>query len=174
MAKKSRAAELRRGKQSESCTDHLHHHPGHHSLRCSGGDWALRLRLQRSVLGRGLGLALWRQPEGLGRSMPQAGEQNTTAGGTQEEVWTHRRSKVLLLGRARGEGTDRHRNLFPCAGSQRVGHLLQRLWVARGHLFGLLETGASCAGYGWSGTACTGSAQHSASQKPEGDVARHH
>ena len=33
--------------------------------------------------------------------MPRAGEQNTTAKGTQEEVWACRRSKAPLLGRAR-------------------------------------------------------------------------
>ena len=45
--KKSAAAGLRRAKQSESCTDHLYHHPGHHSLRCLGGVWVLRLRLHQ-------------------------------------------------------------------------------------------------------------------------------
>ena len=43
--------------------------------------------------------------------MPLAGEWNTMAEGTQEKVWAHRRSKVLLLGRARGGGADCHRNL---------------------------------------------------------------
>ncbi len=38
-------------------TDHLNHPPGHHCLSCSGGGWAQRLRLQRSVPGRGLGTA---------------------------------------------------------------------------------------------------------------------
>ena len=51
--------------------------PRHHSLRHSGGGWALRLRLQRSLLGRGLGLAVWRQPKDLGSSVPWAGELNT-------------------------------------------------------------------------------------------------
>ena len=64
------------------------------------------------------------------------------AEGTLEEVSTHR-SKVPLLGRMRGGGADHHRNLpvHACAGSQRVGHLWHRLWVARSHLFGLQETG---------------------------------
>ena len=62
---KSAATGLRRAKQSESCTDHLHHHPEWHSLRCLGGGWALRLRLQGSVLRRGQGVTVWRQPEGL-------------------------------------------------------------------------------------------------------------
>ena len=30
--------------------------------------------------------------------------------GTRKKVWALRRSKVPLLGRARSEGTDRHRN----------------------------------------------------------------
>jgi len=54
---KNTAAGLRTAKQSESHTNHLNHWPGHHRLRSSGRGWALRLRLQRSVLGRGLGLA---------------------------------------------------------------------------------------------------------------------
>ena len=45
VTKKSAAAGLRRAKQRESHRDHLHHCPGHHSLRCSGGGWVLRLRL---------------------------------------------------------------------------------------------------------------------------------
>ena len=57
VAEKSAAAGLRTAKQSESCTDHLTLQPGHHSLRYSGGGWALRLRLWRSVLGRELEMA---------------------------------------------------------------------------------------------------------------------
>ena len=60
--------------------------PRHHSLRHSGGSWVLRLRLWRSVLGRGLGLAVGRQPEGLGSSATWAGEWSTTAKGVWEEV----------------------------------------------------------------------------------------
>ena len=40
-----------------------------------------------SVPGRGLGLAVWRQSEGLGSGVPRDGERNATAEGTQEEVW---------------------------------------------------------------------------------------
>lgn len=71
-SEKSRAAGLRRAKQRESNTDHWYHLQGHHSLRHSEGGWALRLRLQKLVLVRGLGLALWRQPEGLGSIEPRA------------------------------------------------------------------------------------------------------
>ena len=60
--------------------------PGHHSLRCTGRGWTLRLKLRRSVPGRGLELAVWRQPEGLGSSLPRAGEWGTTAERTQEEA----------------------------------------------------------------------------------------
>ena len=82
----------------------------------------LRLRLWRSLPGKGLELAVWRQPEGLGSGVPQAGEQSTIAKGTQEEVWPHRRGKAPLLGRARGGGVDCHRNLpVHITGSQRWG-----------------------------------------------------
>jgi len=54
-------------------------------MRHAGGGWALGLRLQRSVAGRGLGLAVWRQPEGLGSGVPYAGEWNARAMRTQVE-----------------------------------------------------------------------------------------
>ena len=76
--------------------------PGHHSLTCLEGGWALRLGLWRSVPGKGLGLAVWRQPEGLGSLVPQAGERNATAEGTLKEVWACRRSKTIGKGRRRG------------------------------------------------------------------------
>ena len=40
-----------------------------------------------------------------------AGEWNAMAEGTWEKIWACRRSKVPLLGRVRGGGTDHHRNL---------------------------------------------------------------
>ena len=88
-----------------------------------GRDWALRLRLQRSVPGKGLGLTVWRQSE-------RAREQCTKAWGAKhysqrklEEVWGLRRSKAPLLGKARGAGPDCHRNAFLCThmDSWRVG-----------------------------------------------------
>ena len=85
-----------RTKQSESRTDHLHHWLRHHSLRGLGRGWALRLRLQRSVPGRGQGLAVWGQPEGLRSSAPwvrqwylQAGQWNAMAGGPTGEARRH-------------------------------------------------------------------------------------
>ena len=69
--------------------------------------------------------------------MPQAGEWNVMTEGTWEKVQTRRRGKVPLLGRVRGGGVDCHRK-FPVpkharvlAGSQRVGQLWLRLWVAK-------------------------------------------
>ena len=75
-------------------------------------------------------MAVWGQPEGLRSGIPWTGEQNTTDEGTQEEVWAHRRSKVPLLGRARGGGVDHHRNL-------------------PAHTWALKRVGASGAGYQW-------------------------
>ena len=103
------------------------------SLGCLEEGWVLRRRIWRSVPGKGLGLAVWRQPEEvvcqrLRSGMPWAGECNATAEGTWEEVWAHRRSKAPLLGRVRGSGADCHRNIFLCTrmDSWRVG-----LWVVR-------------------------------------------
>ena len=76
----------------------------HHRLRHSGGSWALRLRLWRSVTGRGPGLAVYREPKGLGGGAPLAGEWSAIDEGACDEAWAHRRSKAPLLGRVRGGG----------------------------------------------------------------------
>ena len=70
VTQKSAAAGLRMEKQSDSHTDHLKPRHRHHCLRCSGGGWALRLRLWRSVPRRGLGLEVSRQPKGLRSHAP--------------------------------------------------------------------------------------------------------
>ena len=61
------AASLWQPKWRENCTDGQCHHPALLSLRhtttCAGGGWQLELKLQSSELGRGLGLAVWKQPE---------------------------------------------------------------------------------------------------------------
>ena len=44
-----------------------------------------------------------------GSGVLQAGEWNTTAEGTQEEVWAHRRSKAPLMGRMKRGGVDLHK-----------------------------------------------------------------
>ena len=104
-----------------------------------GGGWALRLRLQRSVPRRGLGLAVSGQSEGLGSCVPWAGEQNTTARGS---LGPQEKQGAIVGGGTRGGRVDHHRNVFPCAyiGSQRAGHLWLRLRVVRGHLLGLWES----------------------------------
>ena len=68
-----------------------------------------------------------------------AGEWNAMAEGTQEKVWACRKSKVPLLGSARGGEADCHKNIFlyTHADSWRTG-----LWVARHLLCGLW--GAYC------------------------------
>ena len=89
----------------------MNHWHRHHSLRNLGGDWELRLRLQKSVTGSRLKLAVWRQPEsreqcaaGEGSAMLRDGEGKATVEGTQEKVWTHRRDKAPLLGRGEEKG----------------------------------------------------------------------
>ena len=86
-SEKSEAACLRRAQQRESHTDDWYHHPLYLSLRYSGRSLAQRLGLQRSVLGRGLGLAVWRQPEGAGeqhhreqRRRPRPAREGTIVG----------------------------------------------------------------------------------------------
>ena len=106
-SEKSAAAGLRRAKQRE-----LHRPlvpcPRCHSLRCLGRGWALRLSLPRSIPGRGLGLAMWRQPEGLESTAPRAGDRNTIAqGGTggglgmpekQGTIWGERCGGGTIIG----------------------------------------------------------------------------
>ena len=115
--------------QSEECkaereggTDQKYHCATHRSLRQLGGGCVLRLGLLRSVPGRGLGLAVWKEPEG-------ARGWSTTAKGVQEEAWAHQRSKVSLLGSEREGVWDHHRNFFlcTCMGSQAAGNPLQGL-----------------------------------------------
>ena len=92
------------------------------------GAWVLRLRLRRSVLGTGLGLAVWRQYEGLGIGVPRTREWITRSEAPWELVWAHMRSKVLLLGKTGGGEVDFHRNIFlsACVDSWRA-----RLWAPR-------------------------------------------
>ena len=131
VTEKSTEPGLRRKKQSESCIDHMHHWPRHHSLRCSGGGWVLRLRLWKSVLRKGLGLVV--------KESLRVWEWCSTAKGIQEEVWAHRRCKAPLLGRVRGGKEGHPRNLFLCIcqGCQRAGHLWQRQQMSRSHLLRL-------------------------------------
>ena len=105
------------------------------------GPWlGAETQVRRSVPGRGLGLAVWGEPEGLRSGVSLAGEWCSTgwewsamAEGTQERVWASRRSKVPLLGRMRGGVVDFYRNLPEFAVPQRAGHLWHRLWVVRSH-----------------------------------------
>lgn len=80
------------------------------------------------------------------RGMPRAGEWRATNKGTQEEVSACRRSKVSLLGRARGGGADRCKNIFLCAD---VDSWKAGLWAVRHLLFGLWVMGPSCMDCWW-------------------------
>ena len=66
-----------------------------------------------------------------------AGEWNTIAKGAWEEVWAHRRSKALLVGRGRGGGATPIGISLCMLGlsEEGAGHLWCRLQVARRHLF---------------------------------------
>ena len=79
------------------------------SLRCSpagaGRGWVLRLGLQRSDPGRGLGLAAWRQLEG-------ARVWCSTTKGVWEEARARQKGKVPLFWDMRGEGQDHHMSFF--------------------------------------------------------------
>ena len=93
--------------------------PGHHSLRCLGMGWVLRLKLQRSFPVRTLGFG-----SGHDDSL-RAREWSTIPEGTQEEGWACRGTIAVKI---RGRGKDHHRNIFLCAstGSWVEGHLLLR------------------------------------------------
>ena len=111
-SEKSTGAKLRRAKQRVRHTDNQYHCLGHHRLRHTGRGWALRLKLQRSVLGRGLGWAVWRYPEEPWSNVPWAGDESHSWGtvggglGSQEKQGT-------MLGRVR----ERGERYFPlCSG----------------------------------------------------------
>ena len=86
---------------------------------------------------------MWRQPEGLGSGVPQAGEQRATAKGTQEEVWAHRRSKLALWGGQEEEGQTAIGISVPANACRltEAGHLWHRLQVVRHHLCRLQVAG---------------------------------
>ena len=166
---KSAAAGLKTAKQSESHTDHLNHRPRHHSLRHLGRDWVLRLRLQRLVQGRGLGLAVWGLPKGLRSSAPWAGKWYTMGwvvehhgrGNPGEGPGLQERQGAIVGKgeRRRGQtdiGNSPHLSLCMPAGSQRAGWLWSRLHVARNLLLIYGRLGTSCAGYRRSSTFCVG------------------
>ena len=69
-----------------------------------GWELGTRFRFLSSVPGRGLELAVWRQPEGLWNSASWAGKQSAIAERAWEEAWASRRSQPPLLGRVRRGG----------------------------------------------------------------------
>ena len=121
---KTTAIGLRRAKQSERYTDPSAEQPRHHSLRHSGRDWVLRLRIWRSVPGRGVVQAGQREPVGLG-----AGCQMMESKAPQLR---EPRKRSVPVGEARhgcweggGGGAGHHQNLISCThmASQRVGYI---------------------------------------------------
>ena len=89
---------LRKKHSSQSEEGKAEREPHRPSTPPPGAPQPERLGLQNSVLGKGLGLAVWKQPEGA-----------------RKEAWAHRGSKVPVLGRARGGGGgDGCRTCFPC------------------------------------------------------------
>ena len=125
---KSIVAGLRRAKQREHCTDHQYQPPSMPQPEMLERELGTEIQVLEASSGERTRLAVWRQPVGLQNCEPRAGEQSITAKGIREEVWAHRRSKAHLLRRARGRGTDHHRNIFLCIlmDPQREG-----LWAAR-------------------------------------------
>ena len=93
----------------------------------------LRLRLWRSRPGKGLELAVWRQPEGEGRGVPQAGKQSSTAKGAQEEALALQKKQDTIA----GEGERRKRS-GAAIGISFSAHMQALGWWS-----------PSCAGFGW-------------------------
>ena len=115
-SQKSRAAGLRSKKQSESRTDHLNHWYRHQKPRCSDGGWAPTPRPWRLVPRSGLGLTVWRQPEGLGNLVTGWREQYAKGWGVESHNRGHmgegpdpqvRQGTSVGEGRARGAGCHR-------------------------------------------------------------------
>lgn len=109
-----------------------------------------KLRLQRSVPGRGLGLAVWEQPERLRSSVSGAGEQCDTGWGVElhgrgnpgGDLGPQKQGTIVGEGE-RGE-EDSHRNL-PAHILALRGLGTSGTEVMRSHLFRLQESGCfSC------------------------------
>ena len=107
-------------------------------MRCSGRGWPLRIRFWRSVPERGLGVAVWRLPVGLGNSTPWTHKWSAKDEGGKEEAWAHSKSKVPFWGMVRGRGGDHHQTIF-----------LAHVWPLR-------QWGTSCTGYAWWAPSCAG------------------
>ena len=73
-----------KAKQTESHRDNWYHPLGHHSLRYTGRGWVVRLGLQRSVRGRELGLAVWKEHEGTRKCVPRPRECRRKSGTARE------------------------------------------------------------------------------------------
>lgn len=123
------------GQSRKSHTDNQYHHLVHPSLRHSSRIWALRLGLWGSLPGRGLGLAMWKQPEGLG----SFGKMSEPAKGFQEDVHhsqgisggclSQPKNQNIIVGECRREGgwTATGTSFSVHASSQEAGHLLHGL-----------------------------------------------
>ena len=142
---------------------------GYYSLRCSGRGWGLRLRLQRSLPGRGLGLAVWRQPEGskewyamgwgveghswenLGGGLGPQEKQGTTVGEGKGRRWaTIGISSHADIHTLRGRGASGTGYWWWCATS--LGHRRQYIWCGlwvAGHLFWRLSAGEGVLSTTW-------------------------
>ena len=96
--------------------------------RAGAGHWVSG----SSVMGRGLGLAVWRQPEGPGSRAPQLREHAC------EEFWACKKIIVPLLGRVRGRGQTTIGISFPA------------------HVQTLRGQSTSGERYWWLGTSCVG------------------
>ena len=86
---------------------------------------------------------------GRGAVRHRAEEGNATAEGTWEKVWTCRRSKTPLLGRARGRGVEGHRKLCTERAQRRLSEGEAALAQAKGSkkpLARLGETGSFLCG----------------------------
>ena len=102
-----------------------------------GRHWVLRLRLLKSVLGRGLALAAWRHPQGIGSGVPQLREtrrQPGPVGETRHQSWGWQEEEEWTT---IGIYFSAHMH----TGFQRAGYLWHRRQVARGHFLELWETG---------------------------------
>ena len=94
----------------------------------------MKLRLQRSILGRGLGLAVWRELKGLRSGVPQPREQGRQPGPTGE-------ARQHCCGGQEEEWWDFHKICFS-------EHTDYWMWALR-------HQGTSCIGYRWQGQTAT-------------------
>ena len=121
-AEKSVAVSWSTEKQIENPTDHLNYGHSHQKLRCLGGSWAPRPRLQRLIPGKGLGGVVERRLFGRSRNRSVKFEGAETAWETRKQSCHRGREQYSRGGEVESHirgNLGEEPGLRPCWGGER-------------------------------------------------------